>query len=241
MIQKFKKFLEFRYKRNVDYYIRAFDKLEKTGTNTFNNAAAYFGCAWMLYRKMYFYAAIAFVCQIMLTIILGFLGQTITFFGDVNAGKQIGILMSAIICIRLFGLYGNKIYYDIIKSRISKKHYAPDSHQATAFSLAVCFAIGHNSWLTLLLILPLILYFYHNDLSLKPKPTHNGNGNTKTTPDTIQQYLNKKEQLLERPAYSAYLLTVISFMIVTITLVTKPDANAALATMLSTIFPVLAG
>ena len=103
--------------RNVDYYLRAFDKLEKTGENTFNNAAAYFGFIWMLYRKMYFYAIIALIFQFGFPKILKFIGQTITFFGDAKTGAAIGFTTGLIICIRLLGVYGNKLYYNVVKSK----------------------------------------------------------------------------------------------------------------------------
>ncbi len=101
---------------NVDYYLKAFDKLEKTGENTINNAAAYIFLAWMLYRKMYFYAIIAFIFQLCFTKLLKFIGQTITFFGDAETGAAIGLTTGLIICIRLFGIYGNKLYYNVVKS-----------------------------------------------------------------------------------------------------------------------------
>ena len=42
--------------KSVEYYEKAFDRLDKTGKHTWNWAAFFGGITWMLYRKMYFNA-----------------------------------------------------------------------------------------------------------------------------------------------------------------------------------------
>ena len=40
----------------VEYYVKAFNRLDKTGKHTWNWSAFFGGITWMLYRKMYLYA-----------------------------------------------------------------------------------------------------------------------------------------------------------------------------------------
>ena len=153
MIQTISTFIKTRHERSVNYYMKAFDTYEKTGKNTFNKAAAYFGCAWMLYRKMYIHAIVALICQYILYIYLGFIGPKVIFFGDADTGKFLGELVSIIISCRLFGTYGNALYYNVIKSRISKKYHTLDNYQPTAPALAICFAAAHCPRPTLLAVI----------------------------------------------------------------------------------------
>ena len=228
--------------RNIDYYLKAFDKLEKTGENTFNNAAAYFGCAWMLYRKMYFYAIIASIFQVALTRVLSFVGRTITFFGDTGTGSFIGIIIGFVISIRLFGVYGNRLYYNVVKTRISENYHTLESYQATTLPLALCFAFGHLNWPTHLFTLLLALYFYYNDSSLTSRRDIQKEENENISPEILKQYLNQNTptSLISKqiPIYLAYLLIAISCIIETACLyfnVTSP-----LEIGFSVVFPVLA-
>ncbi|MBO7454511.1 MAG: DUF2628 domain-containing protein [Alphaproteobacteria bacterium] len=42
----------------IQYYEKAFDRLEKTGKHTWNCAAFFGGITWMLYRRMYLYGLV---------------------------------------------------------------------------------------------------------------------------------------------------------------------------------------
>lgn len=238
-MQKLSEILESWRSRNVDYYARAFDKLEKTGENTFNNAAAYFGCAWMLYRKMYLYAGIAFICQFVLARVLRFLGHEITCFGYADIGESVGVAISALISIRLFGTCGSKLYYKVIKSRISKNYHTLDNYRTTAVSLALCFVFERalpDVWGVPLMIC-MILYFYYADFS------QNTTGGARERHDEqvsiIKQYLNRNASPISLvnkiPIYLAYILAALSCAYVLYYFPTNKWERIALS--LSILFP----
>lgn len=240
-MQKLFEVLEPWGSRNVDYYVKAFDKLEKTGENTFNNAAAYLGCAWMLYRKMYLYAIIAFACQFALMYVLEFLGHEITSFGDTNRGQFIGIIISWLISIRLFGKYGNKLYYKVIKSRILENYHILDNYQATSFPLALSFVFGRLASPIFLSIPLLILYSYYVDSFSNFRKNFPKENENQVSSTAIKQYLNQNtpSSLLANKisGYLAYLLSVVSFGIGLFALM--HGSRSLLEIGLAILFPIL--
>ena len=60
-------------KRNADYYLARFDELERSGTfmPSWNWAAFFFGCWWLLYRQMYLFAFVGSLAIALLGIWLG--------------------------------------------------------------------------------------------------------------------------------------------------------------------------
>ena len=239
MIQTISTFIKTRHERSISYYMRAFDTYEKTGKNTYNNAAAYFGCAWMLYRKMYLHAIVALICQYILFMSLSFIGLKITLFGEADTGQSIGVLLSVIISCRLFGTYGNALYYNVIKSRISEKYHTLNNYQPTAPALAICFAAAHCPRPTLLAVVLLALYYYRDDISLnRDQSSSKQLKDTKITPEEIKQYLEKTAQNSNKiPTYLAYLLTAISLVL--IMFVGYYDPSWRIIYIICTLFPVI--
>ena len=98
--------------RNIDYYIKAFNELEKEEP-TFNFVAAFFPFQWLVFRKMYGYAISIAVGSMILQSILG------VFFKSVTKKACVPTLLFVIISV-FFGFCGNAIYFRSIKTRIAR-------------------------------------------------------------------------------------------------------------------------
>ncbi|MBO7537555.1 MAG: DUF2628 domain-containing protein, partial [Alphaproteobacteria bacterium] len=55
---RFFRIFEIFNKRNTEYYRQAFERLERENKTTFNFAAAFGSSAWLVFRKMYGWAAL---------------------------------------------------------------------------------------------------------------------------------------------------------------------------------------
>lgn len=224
MIQTISTFIKTRHERSVNYYMKAFATYEKTGKNTFNKAAAYFGCAWMLYRKMYIHAIAALIYQYILCSYLSFIGPKIVFFVDAAIGKFLGELLSIIISCILFGTCGNALYYNVIKSRISEKYHTLNNYQPTAPALAICFAVARCFNPTLLAVVLLALYYHRDDISLnRDQSSSKQLKDTQITTGPSKQYSKKTAHNSNKTStFLEYLIEAILFVIITLPHILKP-------------------
>lgn len=99
--------------RNTEYYQEAFQKLDKEDKVTFNFVAALFPFQWMIFRKMYKFAAgLATIYMFIQTFFYSFFQNTDT--------SWIVLLSFSLILFAVFGFFGNEIYYKEVKSKVSK-------------------------------------------------------------------------------------------------------------------------
>ena len=230
--------------KSTTYYLQAFDKLDTSGEHTFNNAAAYLGCLWMLYRKMYLYAILALVFQMIMTVILGIVGKKLTFFGDAETGQYIGHVISIIVSIKLFGNYGNSLYYRDIKSRIAKGYHVAYDYQATALPLAILFSVMRASTAAMpILLIPIISlvawFFHYKDSALL---TQQPNYDIIIRPDLVQQYLNRGStgsSYMQSTNYCVYFLSSVAAIFTAIKLFDNPSIAKIIVTVLNMILTVI--
>lgn len=131
--------------KNADYYLHRWELIEKTGlTRSWNWSAFLFTWIWMVYRKMYLYAFIAFVMDLYAFIVIAFvkdlfvqylplIGQyhwiirmLLGLFGNflffiLNLS---GLYLSWIIRV-LIGFFGNFLYYIHTVEEIAASKSAP--------------------------------------------------------------------------------------------------------------------
>lgn len=110
---RFSRIFELFNKRNTEYYQKAFDRLEKENKTTFNFAAAFGSFAWLVFRKMYGWAALfTLVCEGGCRIVFMFCKDDVL--------KWVISLIFYFLCVVLFGFFGNTLYYKDVKSKIAK-------------------------------------------------------------------------------------------------------------------------
>ena len=117
-----------KYYGNEQYYIDAFEKLDAVGKNTWNWAAFFFGPSWMAYRKMYAYSFIALLLtySFVWTMIAPLFAFTPFIpFGAMSGG---GPFLAHI----LFGLFGNALYYQVVKKRIARGYHLVENFRPTS-------------------------------------------------------------------------------------------------------------
>ena len=114
-----------------NYYLTAFDRLEKSKTNTWNWSAFFFGGFWILYRKMYLYAFILImgVCIIPLSY---------SMLTDIGL-SEIGIISasSSLVLHSLLGYFGNALYYRLVKKRVSEGYHLLEEYKNTSLALPI--------------------------------------------------------------------------------------------------------
>lgn len=137
------------------YYIKAFERLNKTGKHTWNWAAFLFGHGWMLYRKMYLYSFLFVIfCAVSISLSVG-LSPWIAYLLSIKSELNRKVLLSCFGILGWFlpnvllGYFGNAVYYKAIKKRIRKGYYLLDKYCPTSvpsilggpvFGTIVCFA-----------------------------------------------------------------------------------------------------
>jgi len=100
--------------KNAEYYIPQFQKMDATNSMiSWNWAAALGNIWWMLYRKMYLYALIAWVANMVLNFLLPVAG-----------------LGSWIVTCVLFGLFGNWAYKKKVEEELAAAPLDPAARQA---------------------------------------------------------------------------------------------------------------
>lgn len=118
---RFFRIFELFNQRNTRYYQKAFDKLEKKNKTTFNFAAAFGSSAWLVFRKMYGWAALFILvyCGIQ-EVLLALCKGPIT--------QNISLIVLYFISIIVLGFFGNTLYYKDVKSKIAKGYAEMDRY-----------------------------------------------------------------------------------------------------------------
>jgi hypothetical protein len=111
---------------SVDYYLTAFEKLEKEKSHTWNFAAFFLGSDWLLYKKMYFGYTIAFVINYMIYVPIRAVIHVIleATYGlnwlplHIEGMKVLSFLFAKLLMNILMGKYVNYFYYENVKKKI---------------------------------------------------------------------------------------------------------------------------
>lgn len=130
--------------RNIEYYLNAFKKLDED-RDSWNWAAFFFQGMWMFYRKMYLY---------------GFLSLMIdftVFFSIMSSRTVVSTFGLSFVCNLaykcLYGYFGNRLYYSVVKERIAGGYHLMDQYKSTSKSLAILF-----------IFVPSIYFYYLADV-----------------------------------------------------------------------------
>ncbi len=122
-----------------DYYFQVFKKIEIQNENTWNWPAFFFGEYWMLFRKMYLYSFLTGIVDLLITAFL--LSALISLKSNpesFSAIHWITLIVHILIKIML-GMYGNRLYYRVVKNRIHKGYHLLRKYRPTTFSaLLIC-------------------------------------------------------------------------------------------------------
>jgi len=111
MKERFSKIFELWNQRNIGFYKECFRKLETENKMSFNYIAGIFPVMWMVFRKMYGWAAI-------IVLILG--GVSAAQMALIpSAGTSTNIALF-IIEFAIFGFIGNTLYLKHVKSKVEK-------------------------------------------------------------------------------------------------------------------------
>ena len=107
--------------RNTNYYKKAFRDLDQKNQTTFNNMACLFPVAWLIYRKMYSWCAAYLILNTSLSLgLIGFKSGFATIF----------LLIVSIAIMVIFGRFGNSIYYETVKYRVSKGYHRMNDYSS---------------------------------------------------------------------------------------------------------------
>jgi len=120
---RFSRIFELFNKRNSEYYQKAFRRLDKENKTTFNFAAAFGSSAWLVFRKMYGWAALFTL------IYVGGCEILFAFCKD-NVSKIIIWLILLFFSIMLLGFFGNNLYYREVKSKIAKGYVEMEKYNS---------------------------------------------------------------------------------------------------------------
>ncbi len=120
-----------------NYYLQAFHKIETQDKNTWNWAAFFLGQTWMLFRKMYLYSFLIMTADTVLYMYL----RSITNFSTDETQRPLSAIFVMFLYIALtriiFGAYGNRIYYRLVKSRIRSGYHLLKEYRPTTISAAL--------------------------------------------------------------------------------------------------------
>ncbi|GHT94081.1 hypothetical protein FACS1894122_10360 [Alphaproteobacteria bacterium] len=120
-------------RRDEEYYIAAFKKLEDSGENTWNWVTFFFGSTWFTYRKMFWRGLLFSILERVLCI-PAILNEQIIDGMFVPAAIPT-LVASVILCFIprvLLGKFGNAIYYDRIKDRIRDGYHICEKYRPTS-------------------------------------------------------------------------------------------------------------
>ncbi len=130
--------------RNSAYYLNVFKKLDE-GHDCWNWAAFCFQGMWMFYRKMYLYG--------LFSVVIDF---TVFFsvMSTLSLSSAVGLSFVFRLAYKcLYGYFGNRIYYSVVKERIADGYHLMNQYKSTSKSLAILF-----------LFLPSIYFYYLADI-----------------------------------------------------------------------------
>ncbi|MBR1734311.1 MAG: DUF2628 domain-containing protein [Alphaproteobacteria bacterium] len=126
-----------KYYGNEKYYLDAFERLDAVGKNTWNWSAFFFGPCWLAYRKMHAYSFLAFLFTY-----LSFWTAFIPFFFWIPFGGFPLILHI------LLGIFGNALYYRIVKKRVTQGYHLLENFKPTSIPCGLsCGALGVISFI----------------------------------------------------------------------------------------------
>lgn len=161
--------------RNSKYYLDAFKKLDE-GRISWNWAAFFLQGMWMFYRKMYLYG--------LFSLILDFA----TFFVIMSSPSirtAFGLSFICNIAYKcLYGYFGNRIYYSVVKERIADGYHLMDEYKSTSKSLAILF-----------IFLPSVYLYYLADVLANEKYFRSvSRGDNSVNEKNILKYLAQDRQ-----------------------------------------------
>ena len=111
MKERFSKIFELWNQRNIGFYKECFRKLETENKMSFNYIAGIFPVMWMVFRKMYGWAAI------IVLIIGGVSAAQMALIPSAGTATNITLF---IIKFAIFGFIGNTLYLKHVKSKVEK-------------------------------------------------------------------------------------------------------------------------
>lgn len=118
-------------KRNEEYYIEAFRKLDE-GIDSWNWAGFFLGCSFLAYRKAYWSALLITTIEIVLAF---FVTIALIVFSDINDiwWSTIAILVCFDLFSRCFvGYFGNRIYYRSLKKKVRSGYHVTSNFYPVA-------------------------------------------------------------------------------------------------------------
>ena len=179
--------------RNVAYYLNAFKKLDED-RDSWNWAAFCFQGMWMFYRKMYLYG----LCSLIIDFAI-FL--SVTSSSSISSVFGFNFLCN-IIYKGLFGYFGNRLYYSVVKDRIFAGYHLMDQYKSTSKSLAILF-----------FFIPAIYFYYFadvlaNDAFFKNKSREN----TSINEQNIVKYLSQDKTNHIQGKFAIVLSTICYFL-----------------------------
>lgn len=144
---------------NKDYYLKAFEHLEKEKKHTWNWAAFLFPREWMIYRKMYLWSTIfwliyMFVLYIFVPILEAFAPD----YGDL-------LLLTLVALVKVFAEYfGNELYYRTVKCRISKGYHLLKKYVCASWPFFISVALVAATMANLLIYWFSVPFFLDTDI-----------------------------------------------------------------------------
>ena len=161
--------------RNSRYYLDAFKKLDED-RDSWNWAAFFFQGMWMFYRKMYLYGLLSLALDFAIFFI-------IISFPTINTAFGLSFVCNiAYKC--LYGYFGNRIYYSVVKERIADGYHLMDQYKSTSKSLAILF-----------IFLPSVYFYYLADVLANDKYFSSvSRGDNFVNEENILKYLMQDRQ-----------------------------------------------
>ena len=119
MKERFSKIFELWNRRNIGFYQESFYKIRTEDKISFNYISAIFPFSWLIFRKMYKWAMISvLIFGVIQTIALALFPKSISIISLV-------LFVIEFLC---FGFFGNLIYYEDVKSKVSKGYTEIESY-----------------------------------------------------------------------------------------------------------------
>jgi len=161
--------------RNSKYYLNAFKKLEE-GCDSWNWAAFFLQGMWMFYRKMYLYGLFSLALDFAIFFVI---------MSSTSIRISFGLSFVCNIAYKcLYGYFGNRIYYSVVKERISDGYHLMDEYKSTSKSLAILF-----------IFLPSIYLYYLADVLANEKYFRSAHReDNSVNEENILKYLSQDNQ-----------------------------------------------
>ncbi|WP_405234185.1 pilin [Lentisalinibacter salinarum] len=135
--------------KNTDYYLERFRKFETGKSSVSWNWPAFFiSFYWLLYRKMWLYAA-AYLFVPTFIYLLGFFVAAA--FTTEDTAALIGIVANLVAIFVIFPMFANRLYYRVLSNRITKAERHEESDQRMLW-LARKGGTTNAVWIVLLIV-----------------------------------------------------------------------------------------